>query len=77
MLVKLRTALTHVAQWVECRLTNQKVAGSFPVRAHSWVVGLIPPWGTYKRQPVDVSLSLLSFSPFSPSLPPFPSKINK
>ena len=32
----------------------------FPVRAHTQVAGLIPSWGTYGRQPMDVSLSFLS-----------------
>ena len=44
----------------------------FLVRAHTWVLGSIPSWRAYERQPIDVSLShpCLSLSLSSPpSLP--------
>ena len=47
--------------------------GSILVMVHTEVSGLVPGWGAYGRQPIDVSLSLsLSLSPLS-SL----SKVNK
>ena len=58
-------ALTGVTQLVGCHPTKPKVASS------------IPGQGTYKRQPIDVSLSYRCSSPsFSPSLP-LSVKINK
>ena len=49
----------------------------FPVRAHSWVVGQVPSWGTCERQLINVSLTHWCFSPsFSFSLP-LSLKINK
>ena len=63
---KMSIALAGVAQWIECWPENQSVAGSFPVRAHVWVVGQVPSWGAHERQPhIDVSLPLF--------LLPFPS----
>ena len=44
----------------------------FLVRANTWVLGLVPGQGTYRSQPIDVSLSRRCVSP-SLSLPPFPS----
>ena len=42
----------------------------FPVRAHAWVVGSVLGWGTYQRQPINVSLSDRCFPPsLSTSLP--------
>ena len=37
----------------------------FPVSARAWVAGSVPGWGTYERQPIDVSFShrCLSLSP--------------
>ena len=43
----------------------------FLVRAHPWVMGSVPSWGTYERQPIDVSFSQQRLSP-PLSLPPFP-----
>ena len=34
----------------------------FPVRAHAWVVGLVPGWGMYETQQVNVSLSQMLLS---------------
>ena len=49
----------------------------FPVRAYSWVAGLVPHFGACERQPTDVSLSHQCFSlSLSPSLP-LSLKINK
>lgn len=48
-------ALTSVAQCAGYPPAKLKVAGS--ARAHSWVVGFVPGWGTYGGQLVDVSLS--------------------
>ena len=39
-------------------LYNMGLQVQFPVRAHAWVVGSIPGWGEYRRQPFDLSLSL-------------------
>ena len=36
----------------------------FLVRAHAWVAGLVPSEGTYRRQPISVSISHWCFSPF-------------
>ena len=53
-------ALTGWFGWLEHCLVNQEV--TFVVRAHTQVVGLIPGWGVYGRQPVNVSLSQWCFS---------------
>ena len=37
---------------------------SFPVRAGTYVAGLIPDWGTYGRQPINVSHIDVSLSSF-------------
>lgn len=34
----------------------------FPIRTHTEAVGLIPAWGVYGRQLIDVTFSLLYFS---------------
>ena len=39
-------ALAGVAQWIECWPANQRVAGSIPIRARSWVTGQVPVGGT-------------------------------
>ena len=39
----------------------------FLVRAHAWVVDLVPSWGAYRRQPINASLPLF--------LPPFPTSL--
>ena len=52
-------------------MPSEKLPVQFPVRAHALVAGSVPSWGTYRRQPIDTSLSLslsLSPSPPSPSL---------
>ena len=57
-------ALAGVAQWIECRPVNQRVAGLIPSQGTCLVCGPGPHLGVYKRQPhTDVSLPL--------SLPPF------
>ena len=58
------SALAGVAQWIECRPVNQKVAGSIPSLVH--IPGLLArsPVGGMEVQPhIDVSLPLF--------LPPF------
>ena len=47
-----------MAQLVGHPPAERKAAGSIPITAHAWVVGLVPDWGVYERQPIDVSLSL-------------------
>ena len=42
---KVSLALAAVAQWIECRPVNQKVADWIPVRAHAWVAVQVPSWG--------------------------------
>ena len=61
-MVKLNRALAGTALLVGVPFCNQSW-GSLPVRVHTWVVGLIPSWGAYGKQPMNVnvffSLSLL------------------
>ena len=63
----LTLALTSVAQLVGHRPAEQKVTIQFLVRAHAWVVGLVPGWGTCDEA-TDGCFS------FSFSLPPRLSK---
>ena len=59
-------ALAGVAQWIECRPANQRVAGSIPSQDTRLGCGPGPQQGAGKRQPhLDVSLPLF--------FPPFPS----
>ena len=63
-------ALTSVDRLVGHHPAKSKVLVQFPGRAHAWVAGSVPHWGTYKRQLIDVShinVSLL----FLPPLPYF------
>ena len=63
-------ALAGVAQWIECRTANQRVAGSIPNQGTSLDYRPGPQLGVHKRQPhIDVSLP--------PCLPPFPLFKNK
>ena len=56
-------ALAGVAQWVEHRSTNQKVAGLIPSQGTFLGCGTCPQLGVCERQPIGVSLSLsLTFS---------------
>ena len=56
---------------------SKRLPVQFPVRAHAWVVGSVPGWGTCQRQQIDVSLSHQRFIPsLSPSFP-LSLKINK
>ena len=70
-------ALAGVAQWIEHRHGNQRVASLIPNQGTclGWGPG---PWlGVCERQPVDVSLTHQCFSSsLSPSLP-ISLKINK
>ena len=38
-----RTALASVAQWIEHRLGTKGWLVRFPVRAHAWAAGQVPP----------------------------------
>ena len=69
--LKYITVLAGVAQWIEHRPVNQRVAGSIPSLGRMPGLWARSPVGAHKRQPhIDVSLPLL--------LPSFPSlKINK
>ena len=59
-------AWTGVAQLVGESSGNPSVAGSIPVRAHTWVTVSIFGLGTYRRQPIDASLSHWCFFSFPP-----------
>ena len=55
-----------MAQWIEQRSANQKVAGSIPSQGTCLGCRPGPQYGEHERQPhIDVSLPLF--------LPPFPS----
>ena len=70
-------ALPGVAQLVGHHPTKKKSSVQFQVRAHAWIVGLVPSRDTCVRQLMDVFLSYQCFCPsISPSLP-LPLKINK
>ena len=45
-------------------LQTEKSQVLFPVRAHAWIVGLVPGQGVFRRQVIDVSLPLF-FPPFT------------
>ena len=45
-------ALTAWLSWLSIIPTETKVAG-LTTPAHAWVVGLVPGWGVFKRQPID------------------------
>ena len=45
--------LSCTPKWLQVR---------FLVRVHAWVVGLIPGWDMFERQPIDVFLTLMSLS---------------
>ena len=49
--------------WLGIVLQTERLQAQLLVSAHAWIVGSIPSQGMYKRQLIDVSLSL------SPSLP--------
>ena len=60
-------ALAGVAQWIECRPVNHRVAGSIPTQGISLGSRSDPPLGAHEKQPhIDVSLPVFSFpSPLS------------
>ena len=75
-LLDLLFALAKWFSWLEHHTIHQKMAGTTPGRAYTWVVDSIPGWGAYRKKPIDVSHGDVSLS--SPSHPPSPlSKINK
>ena len=59
-------ALAGVAQWIECRPANQRVAGSIPSQDTCLGCGPGPQWETCKRQP-----HIVVYLPLAPSLPRF------
>ena len=73
--VTLILKLTHLSwpvwvSWLELHPVIRESHVWFPVRANAWVVGLVPDWDAFERQPIDVSLSHWSFSSsLSPFLP--------
>ena len=63
-------ALAGVAQWIECRPANQRIAGLIPSQGTCLGCGPGPELGALERQPhSDVSLLLF--------LLPFPSPLSK
>ena len=62
---KSERALASVAQWIEIRPANQKVASLIPSQGTLLGCRTGPRWGACERQPLTVSLSFF--------LPPFPS----
>ena len=52
---KLALALTGVT-WLGNILQTERSPVQFPIRTHIWVAGLVPSWGEYKSQPIDVFL---------------------
>ena len=48
--------------WLEHRPIHHKIMGLTLVRAHSEAAGSIPDWDSFRRQPMDVSLSHCCFS---------------
>ena len=51
--------LADVAQWIECRTANQRVAGLIPSQSTCLGCGLDPQQGVHERQPhIDVSVPL-------------------
>ena len=64
------STLAGVAQWIECQPVNQKVTGLIPSQGTCLGFRPGPHLGAHERQPIDVSLTHLCFSPsLSPSLP--------
>ena len=53
-LKKMKTVLVRGLSWLEYHPEKQTLV---PVRANTWVDGLIPSQGTLGRQPISVSLS--------------------
>ena len=54
-----RRALAGVAQWIERRPVNQRVAGAIPSQGTCLGCGPGPQWGVCERQPhIDVFLPL-------------------
>ena len=67
-MIKARTALAGVAQWIERGLQIKGLLVQFPVRARAWVSGQFPSWGCVRGNRTLMLLSL-SFS--------FPSPLSK
>ena len=55
--------------WLGVVLQNKRMPVWFLVRTHVWVMGPVPRWGMWERQPIDDSVSYWCFSrSLSPSL---------
>ena len=65
---KKKTALAGVAQWIEWRPANQKVAGSIP--SQGTYLGYVPgpQWEPHEKQP---HIDVLFLPPFSIKIKPF------
>ena len=63
------TALAVVAQWIDCRPANQRVASLITHWTHAWFVGRIPSWKHASNNHTLMFLSLF--------LSPFPCPKNK
>ena len=61
-------ALTGVTQ-LGSILQNERLLVRFLVRAHALVEGLVPGWGTYEGQPIDVTHINVSLRLFLRPLP--------
>ena len=64
VLLKHKSALVGVVQWVERWPVNRRVAIQYPVRAHAWVAGQVPSRGHSRGNHTLMFLSL----PLFPSL---------
>ena len=69
--------LGDVAQWIEHRPVNQKVASSIPSQGTYLGCGPGLQLGACERQPIDVSLTHGCFSPSLSPACPLSLKINK
>ena len=68
---KQKIALADVAQWIECRPSNQRVTSLIPSQSTAWVTDQVPNRGTWE------AITYWCLSPFlSPSLP-LSLKVNK
>ena len=65
-ILKAERALAGVAQWIECRPVNPRVAGSIPSQGTCLDCWPGPWWGVHERQPhINVSFPLFLPLPLS------------
>ena len=57
------SALAGVAQWIDHRPANQRVAGSIASQGHAWVAGPVPSRGYTRGNHTLMFLSLFFFFP--------------